>query len=568
MNKDSINTKLNRYPVIALLAAVVLTFIVFEFAYMPHDYDNLGGKHVWVSGSTIKFANMWLEEGAARLHFTNYELFPSIEYETMEDRQPYVSYPTGVTFMVWAAAKLCGRNRIDVSFLKHYQMFLYGIETIMMTLLIYVIVSRMLKRDDGEAAKTNNNLAIILVSYLISVFWLTLPVNNWFMTNIFWTDIAVLLWVIAFLLLESVSDFEKKNSRLQKSIVVAKAIIIFAGVMTEYFFCIVVFVAFVLNAVRKLIVSEKGQKIKDVICSSLQYVIPVFLGIGLYIWQMSYTDNWLDKLLETFLHRTGVENNEAASGSLIENFSQAITCGSRKRLILFAAGIGLIVAGGVWVIVKRKLFKQLAVDRRITVLGLLTITPVIQIFVFSNHSAIHQYAMVKVGFVIIGLLMVMLYVAGNIKNRYVQVTYVLVTVAMVLLAMGYPGQTKKFYSEKNQERNYDIAEAIYRTTDYSDVCVSYSYFIDFEPPMDISVSEKCVYDISGTGRLEELANSLPKEARIVLVIDKNNIGSNNMGVLEDKTEYIVQQETMYAEAGDFIHEDDKCLLVDITKCVR
>ena len=105
---------------------------------MPHDFDNLGGKHAWVSGSTIKYVNMWLREGAGNLHFTNMEMFPSAELPTFDDRGPYVSYPTGVTFMVWTAAKICGKTHIDVSFLKHFQLLMYGIESLMLSVLVYI----------------------------------------------------------------------------------------------------------------------------------------------------------------------------------------------------------------------------------------------------------------------------------------------------------------------------------------------------------------------------------------------------------------------------------------------
>lgn len=568
MSKDNRLNKLNRYPVIILLAAVILSFIIFEFAYMPHDYDNMGGKHIWVTGSTIKFVNMWLEEGAANLHFTNYELFPSIELNTMEDRQPYVSYPTGVTFMVWSAAKLCGRSRIDISWLKHYQMLLYGVETILMSLLIYVLVRR-INRCAGETSGIDSasNAKNVIIAYLISVFWMTLPVNNWFMTNIFWTDIAVLLWVIAFLLLESISDKEKCKGKLYKAVIIAKGVVIFAGVMTEYYFCIVVFIAFIINIARVILDKKTLQKVKGVIVSSLQYVVPVILAILVFLWQVSYTSNWLEQLLDTFLHRTGAENNEASFDMLIENFSQAITCGSRKRLLLFGVAICAIAVMGILNIIKAKLLTKVVADKAATVLGLLIMTPVVQMTIFSNHSAIHQYAMVKVGFVITGLLVAMVYVVHNIKSRYVRTGYVLITIGLILLAMGYPGQPRKFYFEKYEELNYDIAEAVYQQTGYSDVCMSFTYVIEAEPPMDISVSEQCIYEITDEDQLQNIVGHLPSGARPVLVVDKNNIGSNDF-VDRDKTEYINSREEMYLDEGEIIYEDENCILVDISKCIE
>lgn len=563
MERDSKLSKLNKHPVIVLLAAVIISFIIFEFAYMPHDYENLGGKHVWVSGSTIKFVNMWLEEGAANLHFTNYEAFPSIEFSTMEDRTPYVSYPTGVTWMVWSAAKICGRSRIDVSFLKHYQMLLYAIENILMTLLIYVIVSKIVASASTDDKQSS--LTAVIVAYIISLFWMTLPVNNWFMTNIFWTDIAVLFWVIAFWLLESITDTTCLEGRWNRVAIALKILVIFAGVMTEYFFCIVVFVAFLINILRVVLKEkEKGHWFGKTFFSSLQYIIPVLTAIGIYVWQMSYTNNWLDKLLETFLHRTGAEDNEASVEMFIENFCQAIVCGSRKRMLILVVGVAIIVVPTIVLLIKRKALSAIITSKWVTVLFVLIFTPIIQIVAFSNHSAIHQYAMVKVGFVVTGLLICMIYVATHINSKHFKTIYVVMVVASILLAMGYPGQTRKFYFEKYEERNYDIAKDIYDELDYRDVCFSYTYFVNIEPPMDICVAEKCVYKIEDLGELQRAKANLPDEARIIVVIDKNNVGSNDFSIKAEKTEFVINQERMCIEQGKVIYDDENCSLVDMT----
>lgn len=551
MKEERKQLKNNILPLILLVIAVVLSFWIFEFKYMPHDFDNMGGKHIWVSGSTIKFVNMWLEEGPANLHFTNYEYFPSVEHQSLESRRPYVSYPTGVTYMVWQAAKICGVSRIDISFLKHYQLILYAIETMIITLLLYVLVLRFKKNAYSSA----------LYAFALTLFWMTLPVNNWFMTNIFWTDIAVLFWVILFLFLESISDvFEGKLSYVIKGV---KAAVVFAGILTEYYFYIVVFLAFIINVARIFLISEKKGGLKKTFLSSLQYVVPVFAGIAIYLWQLSFTDNWLKMLTDTFLHRTGAENNEASISTFVENFCQAIVCGSRLRALLLLVAFAIIITLFLIKHFNIQTLRTILVDRAASTIVLLIITPIVQIVVFSNHSAIHQYSMVKFGFVLIGFALLSIITTLDFKNIIFRIMYPLGVFMMVLLAMGYPGQPLKFYYEKNQERYYDIAKAIYNNTGFEDICISYSYVIDFEPPMDISVSEKCVNEITDTEDVEYWLNSIPNGARLILVIDKNHIGSNDF-VDREITDEILYNEDIFINRGVILYEDENCALVNLS----
>lgn len=548
--------KLNIVSVMILIGLTGIIFTVFQVFYMPHDFDNLGGKHAWVSGSTIKYVNMWLEEGAGKLHFTNMEKFPSIELQSFEEREPYVTYPPGVTVMVWLGAKLCGKSHIDIYFLKHFQLIMYGIESILMALLIYVFCERNVKA--GEKSK-------LILSVAIATLWMTLPVNNWFLTNIYWTDLAVYLWIIAYLLLESVSDWDALSGKAKKVAEALKSIVIVAGVLTEYYFCIVVFFGFLFNIVYT-VKNADGKKLRCVIKSSLKYIIPVVVALTIYIWQMSYTNNWAGQLADTFLHRTGVAHTEDVTGEFKEGFLNAITCSSILRAVLLIvvegiAGICIIIAAC------RKKLINIFTDKSAIAVAMLIVTPVVQLLMFWNHSSIHQYSMVKVGLQIIGVLLGITGLISNAQKRtkLQKIAAVFVGVfsfVCILLATGYPGRIKEFYEEKNKVLDYSIAEAIAQNTGFDDVCFSFTYVISNNPPMDICVSEKMVYEIASIDDVYTMFDELSEKANLILVVDKNNIGSNDY-IDREKTDDIIRQEQECISLGKVIYEDDRCVLINL-----
>lgn len=520
--------------------------------YMPHDYNNLGGKHAWVSGSTIKYVNMWLEEGASKLHFTNIEKFPSIELPTIDEREPYVSYPTGVTFMVWSSAKLLGKDHIDISFLKHFQLIMYGIECLLLALIVYVFCSRTLELN--EKCK-------VFISVVITTIWMTLPVNNWFLTNIYWVDMAVFLWIMAYLLLESLIDWEILSPKTKGAICCLRSLVIAAGVLTEYFFWIVVFAGFVFNI---FFVEKKDgrRRFCDIVKSSLGYVIPVILALGIFLWQISYTKDWLVQILDTFLHRTGASNSENITGKFWENFQDAITANSKMRALLLVFVVIMLLA--LTAVAKIK-HEKIITNRSIAVVVIMIIAPAIQLRLFWNHSSIHHYALVKVGIQIVGILMgiiatVPIVLKSTRHKEVLRISVVSGSMLLMLLALGIPGRIRGYYQEKNTEPDYSIDFAIFNNTGYEDVCFSYTYSIPNNPPMDLSVSEKLVYIIGCEEDMATMFDALPQNARKILVIDKTGNGSNAFTKVE-KTKEIESAELTAIQSGETIYEDEKCILV-------
>lgn len=45
---------------------LLVCFLIAFYVIWPVRFDNYGGKHMWLAGSTVKFINVWLQDGLLR----------------------------------------------------------------------------------------------------------------------------------------------------------------------------------------------------------------------------------------------------------------------------------------------------------------------------------------------------------------------------------------------------------------------------------------------------------------------------------------------------------------------
>lgn len=545
---------INRNIIYFLLLIVILTitfWLVFSFVY-PVDYDYLGGYHSYLSGSTIKFVNNWLSEGAWKLKFAMLENFDSIEFDTLSSREPYVSYPSGETLAVWLSAKLFGLSKIDISFLKHFQMTYFLLETIMFASFIYIFLTRI--TPDFSCIKKS------VISYITAVFWMILPVNVWYLCNIFFADQCIIFFVMSFLLVEYIISWEQIGKRGRYILLALRTGIIVFGILIDYYFWILVFVAFVFDFIANLI--EK--KPKDVVLKSvLLYVLPVFVGLGIFIWQMGYIDNSFDMLLKIFFFRTGSDTGVGTIKELfLRHFSKSFVNGSGIMLGYLAIySVFLIVSFFIYIIVNKK-FKALFINRSLAIVLVNTLAVALQMLILKNHSAVHEFSMMKLAW---PLTMTVIYclilfhkheksaqiefLSGRIKIKPSTIVFA-GSVIFLLMITGFPKSASDYCEErlKYDRIDYSLPLLLSEKTDFYDVCVSFDRSIDVNPPQELSVSGKRLYRINTLDDIQKMFPNLPLEANIILVKDKNNSSDNY---------------DIHLNGGNIRYEDDQYCLVEL-----
>lgn len=335
-----------------------------------------------MSASTIKFVNQWLKEGAWNLRFTSYEYFDSIEFHTLGERCPYISYPPGTTFLIWFMAKLMGRAHIGISFLKHIQAVFLCIEV-----LVAALFSQLFLTHLGFARRIEK----LIISLGVAITWLYLPGTAWYLSNVLWSDQVVILYIMVFMLLEYADD-TLDNGKFNVFARVCKIGIIYIGVLTDYYFWIFVFCAFAMKFLRLILLK---MELKRVISEMLEYVCPVVCGVVTFLWQIAHTENWLSILKNKFVYRTVGE----VEGSLYEKFCSVYTGGNMMRggILLIGAAFTSFVIG---YLVKKKKIKDIIIRPGVYIIFASILAPVLQILLLRNHSINHECSMVKIGWIL------------------------------------------------------------------------------------------------------------------------------------------------------------------------
>ena len=129
----------NKYQeyLLVILGATIL-FLIGAFLIEPVRFKRWD-ENFWCSSSTIKFVNNWLQEGGLRLKFTMFEYPMSIEFSNLVARGPYISYPSLSCAIPYFIARLCGRSQIDAVFIRGVAIGMFGLDTIMVSLISLVI---------------------------------------------------------------------------------------------------------------------------------------------------------------------------------------------------------------------------------------------------------------------------------------------------------------------------------------------------------------------------------------------------------------------------------------------
>ena len=110
-----------------------------------------------------------------------------------------------------------------------------------------------------------------------------------------------------------------------------------------------------------------------------------------------------------------------------------------------------------------------------------------------------------------------------------------------------------YYNQRIGDRDYKLENEIAEKMKYDDVCFSYTYKIDANPPMHLAVAGKRVYKINNLNEIEKIFPHLNEAANKVLIIDKS--------VLKDME--TIEKENEAISSGNILFENDLYLFVKL-----
>ena len=547
---------------------LVVSFLVLFHIIYPVKFGNYGGKHMWLAGSTVKFINIWLQDGLLQDRFTFYESFRSVEFATAADRTPYVSYPTLMAVFPFLAAKLMGLSHIGLSFLKHFAIVCYAAEMLLFAALIQLVLSDL---------KVGTPRVRAVMAFFTSLFWVLIPGNLWYQINVFWVDQAVIFWIHLYLFLEYLhlrGGFADRKRQILLS--AGRTVVIFCGMLTDYYFWIFIFLAFVL---RMIFLICRKREFKIILREACVYVLPVAAALGAFLWQLTHVAGWQEQLAAKFLERTGTESENNVLVDIFLNFArtQADFSAHRAALLALLIAAACILSALAW---KREGVSKKSLEESasyaIILLGL--ISPAAQILFLKNHSAVHEYAIVKVSWIVAAsILLLALGLAAYRRKSGARpqltekrlLTSFLISVLLFLWLTNAPFNIRNFLDERDWDKQYPLAEYLYENAQYQDVYYTFTTPVKKNPPEQLAIAQKEVHLISSPEEIRTLYPDLPEEAEKYLVIQKDYIVEDPdlpITTEEGLAEVRKWEEELLSNA-EIVWEDDSCLIAALPEDV-
>jgi len=526
---------MKKYPIL-IIPVIILTYFFGTVYYLNEPSYN------WLSASTIKFTNNWLSDGIAKDKYTMSERPLSIEAQTLQERHPYISYPNGTVLLSYGIAKLLGYNQIDMRFVKWVGIVFYLLDALLIGILIYLFLVYILK--------IKSEYGNIILPVFLTCLWIILPNNVYYLKNVFFADQLVLFFIYLFLLLETLKNFvPQANTKNRYLINGLLFLTVFAGMLVEYFFWIQVFVVCLIHLIDSLIKKEKP----IIILKNLSvYIIPALSAIGFFALQITQINNWQHVLESKFMERTG-QSDVISENYILKIAYRVYQSYQAIGLLLFLAAFVAII----YLIVRKKRFDDILKFSSILILPV-----IIQILVFMNHSAIHEFSMLKLGLpFLFGIILIAysitLYKMKSMKF-FTSLSVIIITGYLFYIQWNIPAF---YYSRLNEDKVLYMTgyePIIEDLNQYENVFFSFTDSIPQNPPLSIAQTKKMVYKIDKTDDIIAKFPNMDSNANILLLVNKN----------AEKNAQISQEEQLVTENAELVKETDRFAVYKVNLSCR
>lgn len=522
--------------------AVLVLVVGLLFAYTVELRAPWFGKlsllhHQWLSGSTVKFTRNWYREGAFELRFLMLERPRSIESPDIASRQVYLSYPPGTLLPVYALARLAGREP-DASLVMAWNLANQFLIALMLAGLTYWLLRERFRLDAASA---------VLAGLIPAVIYLLPPAPMYWHQNVFFSDQAVMLWFVAFVVLEGVRRYPRQRT-LDRGLAVLQGGVMFLGTLTDWLFVFVLAVAVLL----RLVEGRLGRRPVEIAWRSVVFLWPAALALGLFLWQVEAFAG-IGYLISMFLVRSALN---AEGQRFVTDFGRQfwhqvqVGFGGPAPELLWFSLLLWIAGAGVWWRRRRHPDAE-GLGDTLRVGALLLLPCFLQVYTFRNHSAIHNFSTLKfgaplgvVGFVLVPILLLQLLradlprafgVAGLLPwprgggRAWGRRAVVVPALAAVMLAgslwfVADRHLAHRVFFPKFDPTVWTLGRFLDRHTAYADVVFSPVYRIDTAPPQWLAYSMKLVYGAKDLAAMRRRLAGVAGPWRVGLVLPAGGEG--------------------------------------------
>lgn len=478
------------YIIMFLTALILFSFTLNMRSPWRSFIDR--GNHQWLTASSIKFVNNWLKEGIWTLKFAMLENPNSVEFSSLEEREIYPSYPPGSILPIYYIAKISGLKEITPMHVMKYNLLNHFLLAFYCSLLLFIYL-----RKIGF-----DQLNSFLLSLLPQIIVIYNPATFYFLQNVYFSDQAILVYFVLFILLEFV-----RVSRLpsqSRILNILQLIIIFAGTLTDWFFIFIVFTVWILRLIR----GEYGARFWKIISGSIKLWLPGIIALILFGIQL-YDLNVLTLLKYKFLCRTGLdcEYGDRAAHFFEDVWLQHFVNGYGKAaLFLIWLGVGVFLFAVLSYFVKKALKNNKIFTNSLLLLSLSLVPCFLQMYFFRNHSVVHRFSILKLvvplSFLPVLIPVIITSIFGknivecklNKQLKLSPLVSILVVIVVIICV-----QKKEFYLRlfpENSNKLCKLGNFVKNNTDFDDLVFSFDVEALSNPPILLSYTQKRIYKIS------------------------------------------------------------------------
>lgn len=479
-----------------VLSGLALVCCLTSLVYMPIFSEFKDTWHIWLSGSTIKFAKHWLHTNPASTLFVMTELPPSIEFPDVKSQMIYCSYPPGAVLPIYAFALASGISPDIVMVRIWNHLIKFGV-----ALCIVGFVWNSLRTFSREAA--------FFGAFVGGLFYLLSSNASLYHYSSYFSDQAVLFPVAALLYYES-------GNRKKKWLPIMILMLTW-GALTDPL------IYFVGGAIA-ILYWIRGAKEKSFwrhVGISMYILIPLVIGLTLFVYQLWYYDSF-SEIIDKFKYRTqGYPNHSYFSFfNTMLHFRQ------------FEYDLTSVLPCIVTVIVVLRPLSAKDILKTIQAsstnkgaLVAFTGAVLAHTFLFKSHSGIHSFSLMKY---IVLLALFTGIASGWLITHHGIIYRICYLLTIGILVLGFSLQTIDIYLTRTVP-DLELAKVVKMDSDYNTIAISPVYEIPENPPVLLSISEKILHHVTSGKPLGENILSLdPEKYKLVYIVPEGYFSENNL----------------------------------------
>ena len=539
---------------ICIILLISVCFSIFHYTVEirePWFGELSDGHNQWLTGSTVKFATNWYQEGPLNIKFAMLENPKSIEFQNISSRDPYTSYPPGTIIPIYIISELQG-HKPTVATVMDYNLFNHFLIALILGLTIFFFF-RQLKIDMINS---------FLFSLIPIILELLLPGPIYWFQNVFFSDQAVILPFVLYIFLEILRDgMIGKNLRILN---ILQNLVLFIGFLTDWLFVFIALIVYIKRIIDGEIVLRRKMSfanIRSFLNDSLKYWIVPLIAVALFALQ-DFLLGGVSKTISKFFIRTAASQEGAAQlknglniflGYISKNYGEI-----GLILLLVSVAVFLLITS----IILYKIYKKqnigydiLKIKKILYLIGMYIIPCVLQVYFFKNHSVVHEFSILKFSVSISTIPLVLLpvliffltenFMVNSLKSRFIILRNIfnkfkinprlfIIFLLAFSATLGYVAYEFPEYNILFPTPNsiYGIiGDSIQQNTGYNDVVFSPDFEIPTNPPQQLSYSMKRVYQINSTADIKNQTNMLTGNYNVVVIFLKppSNYWENILG---------------------------------------